>query len=258
MLLWFYSDRMLVTTEVLHATGLLSELDLFAAEDTVADYISESASSSGSSGSADEERVRKLIAHSECFADDGDFASAVQAEVVAALLTPPPESGEKAESGEKEKEKEKEDLPSGDADGKGKVLLFIQRRPVMDGLADDSEIHVIWATAPSGREPEPEPALMLEPEPEPDGDKWYCASCYRGGQTWAPNWNEPGTTRCGACEKDRLEASERSAWLQLQDLSAVDQASARRQWASKWEQVLWAACGQEWRVTGAASGRIHL
>jgi hypothetical protein len=64
----------------------------------------------------------------------------------------------------------------------------------MDGLSDDSEVHVTWALAPARQEPKPEMSEL-------PGDKWYCASCYSEGQTWAPNWNDPGTIRAVAVEK---------------------------------------------------------
>ena len=86
--------------------------------------------------------------------------------------------------------------PTTAANVQGKVLTFIQRRPPMDGLSDDSEVHVIWDLVPVGQESKPETSELA-------GDKWYCASCYSEGQTWAPNWNDPGTIWCGSCRKDR-------------------------------------------------------
>jgi hypothetical protein len=88
----------------------------------------------------------------------------------------------------------------------------------------------------------------------------YCKKCYIGppGLHWAPNWNEANTTLCGACGRHCCDATERSAWVCLKDLSAEDQALAQREWAGSWQQVLWATCGNNWRVAGEPSGSMHL
>jgi|EP01043_Picozoa_sp_COSAG02_P044050 hypothetical protein len=63
---------------------------------------------------------------------------------------------------------------------------------------------------------------------------------------------------CGACGRHCCNAAERSAWVRLEDLSADDQAAAQREWAGPWQQVLWAACGSNWRVVGEPSGSMYL
>ena len=232
--------------EALHSSGLITEPELFAVEDVIADYIAEAACAGATGVDELQQRVRRLVDLSEVAADDHQtFAASVRAETTAPLAAPAAETAnvQEAETGE--------------------VLVLIQRRPVQEELADDSEIHVLWA-------PKVGPAIVqLEPEPEPnpelqsnveggEGDKWYCASCFQGGLTWAPNWNASDTIRCGACDTDRPAPTDRSAWVPFAELSTKDQASARRQWASKWQQVVWATCGPRWQLTGAASDRIHL
>jgi len=232
--------------EALHSSGLITEPELFAVEDVIVDYIAEAACAGATGVDELQQRVRRLVDLSEVAADDHQtFAASVRAETTAPLAAPAAETAnvQEAETGE--------------------VLVLIQRRPVQEELADDSEIHVLWA-------PKVGPAIVqLEPEPEPnpelqsnveggEGDKWYCASCFQGGLTWAPNWNASDTIRCGACDTDRPAPTDRSAWVPFAELSTKDQASARRQWASKWQQVVWATCGPRWQLTGAASDRIHL
>ena len=130
----------------------------------------------------------------------------------------------------------------------GRVLEWIQRRPGVGSLTADTQVHVLWAEPPAGDSPA---------DSSSDGPKWYCAPCYRQGRVGAPNWNDPGTTVCGACGEDRTKAVDRSAWVKLAALCAADQAQARRQWASSWEKVLWACAGPRWRVT-QTHGAIEL
>ena len=216
-------------------------------EDRIADFIADEAVQSTTAMAA-EQTVRALVAFLEqpvSGADDNLFTAAVKAE----LAAPPPVGTGICDEGTVV---EHERCPS--TCERGKVFELIQRRPVAE-LRESSEVHVLWEVAPTANH---------EPEPEPErgatgaGDKWYCKSCYRTGLQWSPNWNDAESVTCGACGKERSDHVERSAWVRLGDLSAADQVLAKRKWAGPWQQVLWATCGDNWRVAGEASSSMCL